>query len=181
MRKLLTLITLLFWAGAAQAQTYGATQFVSATPTVDTAAYATGELVGGKLTFTPAVRSSTGTGYVVSVIMADKAAQAVDFDLVLFRENPSSTTFTDQAAFDVADADLTKVIAVVDLDSSSSAKAFADNSVHYVGNLVLPVQGYDSSATPTVTKTIYGALVSRGAPTFATSGDVTITLGISQD
>jgi len=181
MKRFLLLASFLLWAQTAIAQPLAYTSFVSVTPTVDTSAYATGELIGGKLTFTPAVRTNVGTGYVISVTMSDLASQAVDFELVLFNANPTATTFTDQAAFDIADADLTKVVAVIPLTSSGTNHAYADNSVHYSGNLALPVRGYNASGTPTVTNTIYGALVARGAPTFATSGDVTITLGISQD
>lgn len=180
MKRFSLLVLLILIPALASAQVMS-TGFVSATPTIDTSAYASGELVGGKLTFTPAVKQSTSTGYVVSVRMTDKAAQAIDFELILFAENPSNTTFTDQAAFDLHDSDIAKVVAVVALDSSSTNYAYADNSIHYVGNLVVPIRGLDTSATPQGTKTIYGALISRGAPTFATTGDVTITLGIAQD
>lgn len=154
------------------------TVFISASPVCDTSAYATGELIGGKLTFSNTFRNGVGTSFLTSVCMVDKAAQAVDFDLVLFDQNPSNTTFTDQAAFDIDDADLSKVVAVINLGSSSRF-AFADNSVHYLGSLYLPLRGTDSAGG--ATRTLYGALVSRGTPTFAASTDVTIKLGISQD
>lgn len=157
---------------------YPATSFVSATPTVDTSAYATGELIGGKLTFTLALRQQTGTGYITSVRVTDKAAQSVDLELVLFSQDPTGTTFTDQSAFDPADADLTKMIAVVSLGSTSRFN-FNDNGVKYVGSLAIPVEGKTSAGA--YQRVIYGALVSRGAPTFAAAEDVTVTLGVSQD
>lgn len=168
----LILVPALAWAEPAT------TYFVSASPTVDTNVYATGELVGGKLTFTAALGDYTGTGYINSVRVSDLAAQAVDFDLVLFSKDPTGTTFTDQAAFDIADTDMTKVLAVINLGSSSRF-SFADNGVKYIGSLMIPVEGKTSSGG--LSRTIYGAFISRGTPTFATSADVTITLGISQD
>lgn len=173
MKRLIVLIALVI-PGLAVAQTsVGATKFVSATPTVDTNAYATGELIGGKLTFAGAVRGNVGTGYVIGVTIKDLSAQASDLDLVLFSSDPTATTFTDQAAFDIADADVSKVLGVINFGSSARF-AFADNGVKHVGSIVIPIRAASSS-------TIYGALVSRGTPTFAAATDVTVTLAVAQD
>lgn len=162
----------------ALAQATGSARLVTATPTVDTSAYASGDLVGTKLTWTNALKPITGTGYVVSVNMIDQSAQAVDFDIVIFREDPTSTTFTDNAAFDIADADTSKVIAVVPL-ASASRFAFNDNSVHFSGSLAIPVWGTNSNGG--ISGTLYGAIIARGAATFAASTDVKVTLGMSRD
>lgn len=175
MKRLLVLF-FAFVPTVAFAQNVGATRFVSATPTVDTGAYASGDLIGGKLTFSNALRATVGTGYLISAEIQDKSAVASDLDLVIFASDPSSTTFTDQAAFDPADADLSKVVTIISF-GSTSRYAFNDNGVKYVGSIVLPL---GKNAAP-VSTTLYGALVSRGTPTFAASGDVTVTLGIAQD
>lgn len=178
MKKILFLIALLV-PSLVTAQTMQSTKFISASPTVDTGgAYASGDLIGGKLTFTNALRPTAGSGYLVSVAIADKAAQAVDLDLVLFRQDPTGTTFTDQAAFDPADADLGKVITVVNFGSSSRF-AYNDNGTKFVGSLAIPLQGLTSANL--TQGTIYGALVARGAYTGASSSDLTVTLGVSQD
>ena len=173
MKRLFLLVFLLIPA-LSWAQ-YPNTHFIQATPTIDTSAYATGELMGGKMTFTGALRSQTGSGFLVSVTVSDKAATTTDMELVLFGADPSSTTFTDQAAFDPADADLSKVIAVIALGSAERF-TWNDNAVKYKGSLAIPIGQVGVNSV-----TIYGALVSRGAPTFATSGDMTVTLGVSQD
>lgn len=149
--------------------------FVSVTPTVDTAAYGTGELMGTKLTFANALPLATGCGLLRSAIIEDLSAQAHDIDLVLFDSDPTGTTFTDNAAFDVADADLAKIIAVVSFGSASRF-AFADNGVKFLGSLQIPVRGISVNSPA---RTLYGALVSRGTPTFATAADLTVTLGLS--
>lgn len=181
MKRLILLLALL--AGGlpdiANAQNVIATRFGSASPTVDTGgAYATGELIGGKLTFTNLLRPTVGTGYLVSVNLVDKAAQAVDLELWLFSSNPTNTTFTDQAAFDLDDADLSKVAAVINLGSATRF-ALADNSVHFVGSLALPIRGLNASSQ--ASGTLYGALVARGAYTGASASDITIILGASAD
>ena len=166
-RFLAALVAAILVPALALAQSSSPTRCVSATPVVDTSAYGTGELIGGKLTFSPAAGSSSkGTGYIVSVLITDKAKQAQDLELVLFRANPSSTTFTDRSAFDPADADLPNVVATVSLTSAATHFAWNDNSVHYVGSLAIPFRGI----------TLYGAWVSRGTPTCASSSDVTIYL-----
>lgn len=178
MRRALLLL-LLICPALAQAQSVLVTKFTSASPTVDTGgAYASGDLIGGKLTFSNALRSNVGSGYLVSVAISDKAAQAVDLDLVIFRTDPTGTTFTDQAAFDPADADLSKVAAVINFGSSARF-AYSDNGTKYLGSLAIPIQALTSANAPT--STLYGALVARGAYTGASSSDITVTLGVSQD
>lgn len=179
MKRILSLILLLIaLPSLATAQQIPVTRCVSATPTADTSAYASGDLIGGKLTFTGALGDYTATGYVVSVRITDLAAQASDLDLVLFTQNPTNTTFTDQAAFDVADTDLAKALVPINLGSASRF-AFNDNSIHYVGHLFEPLYGVTSGGA--LSTTIYGALISRGSPTFATAADVTVTICVSQD
>lgn len=168
MKKIIAALVFLLAPSVALAEV----RCVSATPTVDTNIYASGDLIGGKLTFSPAALTSLkASGYIVSAYVTDKAAQAVDLELVVFRANPSGTTFTDQAAFDPADSDLASVAAAISLPSASTSFAWNDNSVHFAGSLALPVKG----------PTLYGALVSRGTPTFASSSDVTVYLCVSVD
>lgn len=172
MKRLLFLSVLL--PSVASAQLYPATQCVSATPTLDTAAYASGDLMGGKLTFNGALRNTSNAGFVASISLTDKAAQDVDLELVLFDENPTGTTFTDQAAFDPADADLDK-IAAVELFGSSKRFAYSDNGFKFAGSLAHPV-----GATASATTVLYGALVARGAYD-GDADSITVTVCVSQD
>lgn len=176
MKRILLLIAM-FIPSLASAQLYPVTECVSATPTVDTSAYVTGDLIGGKLTFSGALRSSTSAGYIASVMVYDKSVQAHDLDLVIFSEDPSATTFTDQAAFDIADADLSKIGSVVSL-VSANRMAFADNGVKF-STVSHPIKGVPVSGA--LTTTLYGALISRGTPTFATASDITVKICVSQD
>ena len=149
--------------------------FVSVTPTVDTAAYADGDLMGTKMTFSNALPLETGCGLLRSVRISDLAGQTGAFDLVLFESDPSGTTFTDNAAFDIADTDLSKVMCVINFPAASQF-AFADNSVKYLTGMQTPIRGISTNAP---SRTIYGALVARAAQTYATASDVTVKLGIT--
>lgn len=145
---------------------------VSVQPVVDTSIYASGDLIGGKLTFTNIVSGSYDQTLMLSATVYDEAAQASDLDLVIFSANPTLTTFTDQAALDVADADLVKVATVFNFGSTSRF-VFADNSVHVVQNQGVPLKVTGNTSNP---RTYYGALVSRGTPTFAASTDIVVKL-----
>lgn len=165
--KHLVFLALLLFATSAHA---GEIKCVSVTPTVDTSAYATGDLIGGKLTFTGL--GGYDQNLVLSATVYDAAAQAVDLDLVIFSSDPSLTTFTDQAAFDIADADLAKVAQVFNFGAISRF-AFADNSVHQLLNQTAPLKVTASGAN---SRTFYASLISRGTPTFAASTDVTVKI-----
>src|SRR3989304_1929899 len=102
---------------------------VEATPVIVPAAYGAGDLIGtGKLTFPiPKNSARAGEAWVVeNVVVSDLAAQSANMDLLLFDADPSATTFTDNAALDVADADLVKLVGFVMITSWA---ALADNSL----------------------------------------------------
>jgi hypothetical protein len=141
---------------------------VSTTP-----AYGAGDLVGGKVTLTDAVRISGGTGRIKSVMVSDLGKQSIGLDVIFFNSNPSGTTFTDNAALDIADADITKVIAVVSVGTTSFA-ALSDNSVGDAGDVDRPFTA-DGSAD------IYACIVTRGAPTYPSTSDIQLRVAIQQD
>jgi hypothetical protein len=145
---------------------------VAVTPTVSTSpAYAAGDAVGGKQTFSSATRISAHSGRVKSVIVTDLAKQNAVMDFILFNADPSGTTFTDNSALDVADADVSKIFARVPLVDWCG---FNDNSVCAVNNLSLDFKLSSGSS-------IYGCLITRGTPTFAGTSDIVVTLVIEQD
>ena len=156
----------------------GKTKCVTASPTVDTGgAYASGELIGGELTFTNILDKNVGSAHITSISIADKASQAIDLDLEISRSSLTGTTFTDQAALDIADADLSKIIAIVSFGSAQRF-AFADNGLKYLGSLALAVQTPNAS---TPSGTLYGAVIARGAYTGASASDLAVTVCVAQD
>jgi hypothetical protein len=142
---------------------------------VDGAAYASGDLLGDQspILIKP-LRSQTGTAILQSITIQDLSKQSLAIDVVFFDANPSTTTFTDNAALDIADADITKVIGVVSIVAGDYA-AFADSSVATKSNIGLTLK---SLASPTTG--IYFCLVTRGAPTYV-ADELSIQFGILQD
>lgn len=152
----------------------GATGAFEATPTISISpAYASGDLIGGKISLLRATRGTMGSGIIHSVVLADKGKQSAAVDVVFFASNPSGTTFTDNGALTVADADLLNVVGVVSVTASDYA-SFADNSVATKLQVGLAFKLDEG-------ETLYACLVSRGAPTYTSTSDLQLRVSILQD
>lgn len=82
--------------------------------TVDTNIYASGDNIGGLQTIDlSAFKNTKGAVILDHILVTDLAIQSANLDIVLFGSNPSATTFTNNVAQDIADADITKIIGVV--------------------------------------------------------------------
>lgn len=142
------------------------------TPSV---AYATGEVVGSKLSLTSANTAAPATsGIIRSVVLTDLAAQTGNVDIVFFSADPSATTFTDNAAFTPADADLVKIIGSISMTDSD---AYADNSIMQRA-LTTTTSAVELPFVVTSGSTLYAAIVARAARTQATSADLTLKVYI---
>ena len=133
------------------------------TPVVTAGAYSANDVVGGRLEF---VGFRLGT--LQSITICDNAAQAVDYIIVFFESQP--TDIADNAAADIADADLEKIIYNDSLLDASNKKAFVDNSFVFLYNLDVPMQGAGSN--------IFAYLITTGTPTYAAITDITVTLQV---
>jgi len=133
------------------------------TPTVTAGAYSANDVVGGTLEF---IGFQKGT--LQSITICDNANQSVDYILVFFESQP--TDIADNAAGDVADADLDKIIYNDSLLDASDKKAFVDNSFVFLYNLDIPMQGDGGN--------IWAFLITTGTPTYAAVDDITITLQV---
>lgn len=135
------------------------------------ASYVSGDFVGTDATplaFTNAVRVSGGTGILQAVRVVDEAVQSVAGELWLFAS--SVTCPSDSAAWSISDADAALCVGVVPI---STYYASALNSIGQALNLGLPFK-------VTTGTTLFGAWVTRGAPTYA-SNNLVIALKILSD
>jgi hypothetical protein len=144
---------------------------VSVTLTVG-ATYASADFVGTSSTpisFANAVRTSGGSATLRSVTISDPAASAaVALELWLF--NATVTPPADSAAWNLSDADGLKCVGVVPIPTTAQFLSSATGVMH-VGNLGLQ---FHCAAT-----TLFGALVTRGAPSY--TGTLQVTLDIEYD
>ena len=142
--------------------TQGGVWYIEQAVTVEASPnYSSGDLVGGLLTLSTAAFG----GLIQSVIITDLAKQNIAKDVVFFDTNPENTTFTENAALDIDDADLVDVLGVAAVDTWFS---FSDNSVGQALNLAMPF----------VNTPLYAAIVERGAANYASTADLTIRVGI---
>ena len=143
-------------------------------PTISTGIYASGDCIGGKITFDDMGGPDVSTGraghggLIQSVCLADRAKQDANIDVIIFGADPSATTFTDNGPLTIADADLDKIVAIVSLTSYID---FVDNSFAGISGLAIP---YFSNTDGNV----FVAMVVRGAPTYVAITD--LFLSISQ-
>lgn len=145
-------------------------EYFPVTPVVTAGAYSINDVVGGRLRF-----AGVGSGTLVAVTLADNAAQAVDYRLVLFHSTP--TDIADNATFDVADADIRKIIWDTALLTASERFPFTDNSFH---RRYLTRDAQVGLRSKEGDGSLWGFLIATTAPTYAATSDVTVTLHVDQ-
>jgi len=140
---------------------------VSASPTLDTAIYASGDsLHTAVISFASAVRLSGGTGRVRKLVVIDKDLQSAAGELWLF--SATVTPAAANAAHSISDADAALCVGVIPF---GTYYASALNSIS-VASPDLPI---NCAAT-----TLFGILVTRGTPTYTAAG-LTVALQIDTD
>jgi len=144
--------------------------------TCQAALYASGNLIGGKISLINAAFERYQVGAILaSAVLSCKTALNQDVDLVLFSSDPSGTTFTENAAFSIATADLPKVLGVLTF-AAANRKALGTPVVATLNNLNLVLEGLTYQVN-----SLYGACVIRGAFTPGSTSDFFLRLGISRD
>lgn len=149
---------------------------ITATPaTLSTTGHVDGDCIGTKLTFTNAAREAGGSGVVNSVMLYDLNNVGVAVELVLFNTNTSgSTVFTDNAALDIADGDMDKIMGWTAIDTFS---AFNDTQIGIptpADHINFPFQCASTS------RDIYGVMVGTASATYSATADLGVRLGIVQ-
>lgn len=139
------------------------------TPVISTTAYTAKDAVGSLMTFAGAARVAGGAIRVDSVQVVDLAQQMRDLDLVLF--DRAITAPVDNAAFDPTDAEVLYCIGVVPI--------FAGHYSDLFDNSVATIQGIGLAAVLNGTDLV-GVLVARGTPTYVSTGDLTVTVTVTQ-
>lgn len=145
----------------------------SYTPVTNTSAYAAGDMIGtGASELTLFGAENRKSGLVVSARVYDLDKQNAGLTILLFRADPDSTTFTNNAALDVDDDDLPNIVGRI-IVYSSDYTSFADNSyAETTGTLAYPVA---SGAT------VYAVTICDGTPTYTGADSLTITLVLCED
>lgn len=152
----------------------GVTKRIGVALVASTGIYAAGDNIGGKLTFADAARQPGGTGVIQSLTLIDQDNEKTEKDVFFFDTDPAATTATDNAAQDIADADLLRCIGWVNIPASAY-KSAADNAIATVANIGL---AFD---LPTDATALYAIVVERGTPTYTAASDLQLNLFVLQD
>lgn len=94
--------------------TRGEGRTLEATPTVTVTTYAALDSVGGKITLANAFRDASVGIFIQSVRVV--SVPNTKLKLILFRADPSASTFTNDATINLAFADHGKIVAVIEFD-----------------------------------------------------------------
>ncbi len=146
---------------------------LTATPTISSGAiYAAGDNVGGLITFA-APQLYGNTGHLIrAVTLTDRGKQSLLTDIVFFGDNPSGSTFTDNVAQTIVDADLVKIIGSIKI-ASADYLAYVDNSHATVTTTGIPAQCVGTS--------LYCVMIARGTPTYTSTTDLTLRVLLATD
>ena len=106
--------------GVATVDTNGSAYQFSIAPTVTAGAYTAGDVIGtGELVITNAARVSGGGGILTGISMHEEGVATVvsTIDVLIFSTEPAGSTFTDNGALTVVDADGPFLVCAVLLDT----------------------------------------------------------------
>jgi hypothetical protein len=138
-------------------------------------AYATGQVMGGLLTFTDQGRNEGGSGLLNYIQAWDHGNTGGAFDLYVFRGKPSASTVqADKQAASFADADLELCIG---WESFGTADWHAPDGNHKMAKKSNLGWDYDLGTG----RELYGICVARGNQNYAGASKVVIRLGNLQD
>lgn len=132
---------------------------VADTPTIQNAAYASGNCMGGFQT----IAMGSGASILSSVSLASQGGLATAKQIYIFDANPTGSTCTDKSTFTIATADLSKLMATFSLTPAAptgTTKTFAANGSMGLG---LPSGGL-----------IYAAVVETASETPASTTDLVL-------
>jgi hypothetical protein len=137
-----------------------ANRIFSADLTLDTSAYAVGDVLADQLTITNAVLSSAGTGRILAVTVIDIDDQGQPFDIIVF--NQTTTVGTKNAAWAVSDAAMLNALGIIKIESAD----YTDLG----SNRIATVQGLSIGIQPSSGTSIFIGTISRGTGTYTAAG-----------
>jgi len=148
----------------------GKTGYIEVIATLDTAIYASGDILFDTQVVQGALNESLGTGIIHSVTLLDKDDQAGALDLLFLRTNVSIGT--ENAALNVSDTFADEIIGVVEIVAGDYVD-LANSQIVCKTNLGIGFRGDDMQK-------IYVAAISRDAKTYTANG-ITLKITILQD
>ena len=140
---------------------------ITITPTLDTNAYADGDVLFTTEAIANAVRNSGESCILQSIHVLDKGDQGIDFELVFLDEDVDLGTIN--AAIDISEANAAKII---------GHYAFSNDYIDLINTQIRCDEGIGLVLKAgAATTSLYVGGISKGAGTYA-DGDLVIQLGL---
>ena len=163
-------------AGTYVGQVGGYDTGVSVTPTIQNAAYASGNAVGALQTVAVFRTSAQPSGILTGIFLAWKGTETTGLTFYVFDTNPTGSTCTDKSAFSLATTDVPKLI--IPPFTLTAAAPTVGTTTTSAASLFSPFSIKNGDGAATVN--LYVCAVSGGTFTPAV-GDLTYKLSVSQD
>lgn len=149
----------------------GVADVVNLTLSLDTNAYADGDVLAATQELENAMRVNGGTAILHSLVVIDKDDQAKALDVIVFGANVSLGT--ENSAVSIADADVVQVLGVVEVAVDDYVD-LVNSQVAVKTNLGMVIKAFSDGSS------LWVAVVSRGAGTYTGSG-IVLRFGFLQD
>lgn len=149
----------------------GNTALIAVTFTLDTSAYASGDVLAIPTVLTAALRKTDGTGILQSITLNDEDDQGVALYVVIMDANNLLGTINSSSS--ISDANARNIIGIVPVETTDWID-LGGVRVATIRNLGIPVKSVSGAAT------LYVGLITRGTPTHTASG-ITGRFGILRD
>ena len=140
----------------------GSTAVIKPTVTISTSGYSAGDVIGGKITLTNAMRKVNGTGVLQSLSILDTDNEKAALTVILFSADITSPA--DNAAWAWTSADFSKVLGTVSV-ATSDYVTVGGEAIATISGIGLPVAATGSTAH------IYAVVVASSAPTYGATTD----------
>ncbi len=154
-------------------KTGGMTVIKNLTMTIDTAVYASGDVIADTQQLDAAFRVADGSGVVQSLVLVDEGDQKQPLTIFFF--GSSSTLGTENAAPSITDANAINIHGFVDI-AAADYKDLGGVAVANIKNIGIPITAVSG------TDDLYIAILNgSGAPDYVAGGDLKVRVGILQD
>lgn len=144
---------------------------VTVQPPISTVAYAAGQVIGGVMTLTGALRAAILSGTWMGVQVMEKSIQKAPMDIVIFSQNPTAANFVDHVAPNWSN-EYGNIVAITNLVAANYS-TLSTSSGACLGNLCKKVIS--------TTGNLYAVAICNGTPTYASASHLYFTFYFEQD
>lgn len=154
---------------------FGANENLTFTPTVQSAAYSAGNVMGGLQTVACFTAASIPSGIFDNFMIASKGGNTGAMTIYIFDTNPTASTFTDKSAISLNAADVGK-LAFAPFILTPAVPQGATAAVAEYG-VIRSLQNGDKPTT----QNLYIAIVANATITPGTTTDIVCNIAVSRD